>query len=129
MGSYEGHGGHEEESSNEGHEGYGCNEGHEGYEEEESNEGHEGRCPCTCHEGHEGHEEKESNEGHEGRRPCTCHEGHEGNEEKGSNEGHEEVGCHEGQGALSVSIHRHPKASASYQEMHTSMTVDCCRSG
>merc|ERR1712078_614199 len=99
-----GHEGHEEEGSNECHEGYGC---HEGYEEEESNEGHEGRCPCTSHEGHEGYEEEESNEGHEGRCPCTCHEGH------------EEVGCHEGQGAPSVGIHRHPKASAHYQGMHT----------
>merc|ERR1711869_165281 len=97
--------------------------------EEESNEGHEGRCPCTCHEGHEGDEEEGSNEGHEG---YGCHESHEGHEEEGSNEGHEgygchesheaheEVGSHEGQGALSVSIHRHPKASAHYQEMHTS---------
>merc|ERR1712072_1300041 len=109
--------GHEEESSNEGHEGYGCYEGHEGHEEKGSNEGHEG---YGCDESHESHEEEESNEGNEGCCTCTCHEGH---------EGHEEVGCHEGQGALSVSIHRHPKASAHYQEMHTSMPFDCRRSG
>merc|ERR1711924_338389 len=83
-----------------------CHEGHGGYEEEGSNEGHEG---YGCHESHEGHEEEESNEGNESRCTCTCHEG---------NEGHEEVGGHEGRGALSVSMHRHPKASAHYRGMY-----------
>merc|ERR1711939_533447 len=96
-------------------------------EEEESNEGHEGRCTCTCHEGHEGygcdeghegHEEEESNEGNEGSCACTCHEGY---------EGHEEVGSHEGRGALSVSMHRHPKASAHFGVMY--MPFECHRCG
>merc|ERR1712146_588436 len=95
--------------SDEGHEGRcpcTCHEGYEGDEEEGSNEGHEG---YGCHESHEGHEEEESNEGHEGRCTCTCHEG---------NEGHEEVGSHEGRGALLVSMHRHPKASAQCRGMY-----------
>merc|ERR1712159_304420 len=110
-------GGYEEEESNEGHEGRGpcaCHEGHEGYEEEGSNEGHEG---YGCHESHEGYEEEESNEGNEGRCACTCHEGY---------EGHEEVGSHESQGALPVSIHRHPKASAHYRGMYMSFKRHCC---
>merc|ERR1712118_503344 len=106
--------GHEEEESNEGHEGRCSCTCHEGHEEEGSNEGHEGN---GGHESHEGHEEEESDEGNEGRCACTCHEGH---------EGHEEVGSPEEQGALPVSVHRHPKASAHYREMYMTFERHCC---